>query len=367
VKGGAWGILFSPDVRRLITTTSRGEVSIWSIPDGARLAGPVELPTMIQPAELSRDGRFFATGSTDHLVRLWDSTTGQPLWKKPHGSEINSVAFSPEGRLVASAGEDRIVRLWDTATGALVRDLKGHQNEVMTVIFSPDGRRLLTGSLDFTACLWDVATGRRLAVLPHQGEVLDAVFSPDGRYVATASRDRTAVLWDASTGLPHSRALLHEQGVRNVSFSPDGKQLLTLDFRGLRLWDVATCHPLTVHLAQTMQGGTGFQSSSGRPDFTPDGQAVLVALDAIESQLWSFSTPPAGAPAWFPEFLEAVAGQRFAAGVGRPEAVPPESFLTIERALRNSKEADYYTRWACAWLAGAKVSESAAKANGIGE
>lgn len=351
VKGGAWGLLFSPDAKRLVATTSRGQVAVFSMPDGKLVAPPTELPTTFQPAEMTLDGRHFATGSTDGFARFWDAVTGQRIHEMRHGSEINSVALSPpDGRLLASAGEDRTICIWDTGTGKLMHRLTGHKNEVMSVNFSPNGQRLASACLDFTARIWDPHTGRELAVLPHQGEVLDTIFSPDGRWLATGSRDRTAVIWDAATGVPHSQNLLHSQGVRNVRFSPDSQSLLTLDFLGLRLWDVATSHPLTVHLPHTLFGGTGFQCSTGRPRFSPGGESVVLGMDSEEARVWSLSIPPAGAPDWFHEFLEAVAGQRFPVGADRAESVLPERFLALERRLRASTDTDYYSRWARRWL-----------------
>lgn len=354
INGLAWGLMLSSDSKRLIAVTSRGQVSIFSIPDGKLVGPPSELSTTIQPSEITLDGNFFATGSIDGKVRFWNAITGQLIHEMVHGSEINSVAFSPDGGLLASAGEDRVIRVWHTGTGKLARELKGHKNEVMSIAFSPDGRQIASASLDFSGRIWDANSGQELSILPHQGEVIDTVFSPDGRLVGTASRDRTAVIWDAHTGMPRSRSLMHNQGVRNLRFSRDGQQLLTLDFRGPRLWDVATGHPLTVQLPHEIMGGTGFQHSSGRADLTPDGRTILVVCDCAEARLWKISIPPKGAPAWFPELLEAVAGQRFAEGAELPEAVPPDRFLLLERQLRDSRETDYYTQWAHRWLFDAK-------------
>ena len=352
IDGGAWGVLISPDGSRLVLATSKGQVSLWSLPEGKLIGSPVKIGATIQPVEMSSDGKHFATGSTDGFVRLWDMSTGQIIHEMRHGSEINSVAFSPDGALLASAGEDRVVRLWDTKTSGLVREKRGHQNEVMAVRFGPTSRRLVTAGLDFSGRVWDAVTGELVWVLPHQGEVIDASYSPDGRWIATASRDRTAVIWDAATGLPHQRRLLHEHGVRNVQFSPNGSQLLTLDFRGLRLWDVATCHPLTVHLSQISFGGTGFQGSSTRPAFSPDGKSVLVGMDGERARVWRFSNPLAVVPEWFPDLLEAVAAQRLDVATDRPGLVPAERFLELESRLRMSTETDDYTRWSQRYLFG---------------
>ncbi len=349
INGGCWGMLFTPDSRRLVTTTSAGQFTVWSVPDGKRVFEPVQLPTTIQPAEISRDGELVVTGSTDGFVRLWDVSTGQILREMQHGSEINSVAFSPNRQLIASAGEDQITRIWALDSGEPRQALKGHRNEVTAVRFVSDSR-LVTASNDFTARIWDVVTGQELHLLPHQGEVVDVAVSPDGSCLATASRDQTAMLWDAKTGRPKGRSLMHDQGVRNVRFSPDGKRLLTLDFRGLRLWDVDQGTPLTAHLPQRMPAGTGFNCSTNGPNFTSDGMKVFHGVDSDVALLWEVPVPPVGIPRWFPEFLEAIAGERFSADADLPEAVPPSSFLKLKQQLRNSTDGDYYSNWARKWL-----------------
>jgi len=334
----------------MLTTTAEGEVLVWSLPDGRRLADPVQLPPPLEPVAATADGRHFATITPDGMVRVWDSASGRSSSAMRHGSDLNAVAFSPDGRVLASAGTDRVVRLWETATGKLASELKGHQNEVLAVFFSPDGRKLATASLDFTTRIWNVADGRALSVLAHGGEVLDACFSPDGRFLASASRDRTALIWNVEAGRPHTRKLEHEQSVITVRFSPDSRQLLTVDYRGLRLWDVATGRPLTVRLAERFQLGTGFQDDSGRPVFTPDGLAVFLAGDSYVSRILHISTPPAGAPAWFAEFLEAVAGQRFEPDADLPVVVSPTDFLRLRQRVLASTDTDYYTRWVRQWL-----------------
>ncbi|GIQ85483.1 hypothetical protein KIPB_007155, partial [Kipferlia bialata] len=54
----------------------------------------------------SRDGTRFATGGTDNYVIVWTSK-GKPLFKYPHGSSIQKLAFAPDsGNLLSVAVDD---------------------------------------------------------------------------------------------------------------------------------------------------------------------------------------------------------------------------------------------------------------------
>ncbi|MFO1004058.1 MAG: protein kinase [Planctomycetaceae bacterium] len=350
IEGGVWGMAFSPDGTLLMTAGTQGHVSRWSVASGKVIGQPVKLETTFQPAEMSSDGRCFITGSTDGFVRCWSTETGQILWESKHGSEINAVAISNDGRSVASAGEDRVVRIWHRDTGDLQSELKGHTNEVMRVLFSPDDRWVGTASLDSTARIWDFASCEERHRLPHQGEVTDVSFSPDGRLVATGSRDRTAMIWTVEDGRPCVNSMLHSQAVRDVRFSPDGARLLALDFHGPRLWDVETGHPLTVPLAHRTLAGIGFKSTSQGPQFIPDGNSILLAHASFEARIWEAKVPPSKIPEWFPEFLEAIAGQQILDVVELPVPTSPQVFLRLRNQILQSKEADFYTDWARSWL-----------------
>jgi WD40 repeat protein len=60
------------------------------------------------------DGRRLATSSIDRTVILWDAASGAELLTfRGHKASVDFVAFSPDGRRLASAGEDGTVRVWD--------------------------------------------------------------------------------------------------------------------------------------------------------------------------------------------------------------------------------------------------------------
>ncbi len=153
---------------------------------------------------------------------------------------------------------------------------------VWSAQFSFDGERLLTvPGYDKVAYLWDVETGKELQRFKGHAETVRAVtFSPDGKCVLTGagrevamtdpSRDNSARLWDLATGKEVRRFEGHEGFVHTVQFSPDGRRILTAGRDSTaRVWDVGTGKELFCF--SSVRNFTPSPAAA----FSPNGGAIL--------------------------------------------------------------------------------------------
>jgi WD40 repeat protein/serine/threonine protein kinase len=294
-KGDTLFLGFSPDSRRMAAAAADHTVRVSDVVTGKPITPPMAHGARVNHLVFSPDGRRLATATADHMVRVWDATTGQPLTPPlPHGAWAQPLAFSPDGhRLVTMCGESvpNEVRLWDVETGKPVRPPIKCAAQVGEASFSPDGRRFLTVVMtpEGEARVWDSATGE--PVTPAMTPGFHATFSADGRRVLTF--DKMAHLWDAATGKPIAPPVGHRAAVCQAAFSPDGRRLVTAAFPAggwgtseARVWDALSGEALTPPLKMFGgASGVGIVVS-----FSPDGRRLLTT-DAVGVAVWDLETP----------------------------------------------------------------------------
>jgi WD40 repeat protein len=67
----------------------------------------------INSLAVSPDGKLFATGGADGIIRVYASGQENPLITLDvHAGNVNTLNFSPDGRMLISGGEDSTIRVW---------------------------------------------------------------------------------------------------------------------------------------------------------------------------------------------------------------------------------------------------------------
>jgi len=234
------GLAFAQNGRTLVTSTSKGHVTLWHLPEGTTLASfPCEQQSGLEPSTgfaATSDLSLAAYGSGDriHVIDLHD---GRDLWTAVASKRfITALAFSPDGKTLASAagfGESDI-RLWDVATGSEIGRLVGHKSWVGSLVFWPDGKKMASSSADQTIRTWDTASLKCLDVLRgHRLEVWRLALLSDNKTLVSGSKDGVVCVWDASVTHPRRESITWPGNIVNWLFAPDSRSVVTLDHEGM--------------------------------------------------------------------------------------------------------------------------------------
>ncbi|KAJ5344562.1 hypothetical protein N7452_002566 [Penicillium brevicompactum] len=174
-----------------------------------------------------------ASGSDDTTIKIWDWELGElERTIKGHTRAVLDVDYGGPrgGTLLASCSSDLTIKLWDPADEYKnIRTLPGHDHSVSAVRFIPSGAAgspmsgnlLVSASRDMTLRIWDVTTGYCVKTMQgHEDWVRDVVPSTDGRFLFSGGDDRVPRLWDISSGETKATFLGHEHYIECVAFAP---------------------------------------------------------------------------------------------------------------------------------------------------
>jgi WD40 repeat protein len=341
-------VTFSPDKRWLVVP-DHYDAFVLDLSKADPTSEPMILrgqKDFIRDMAFSPDGTWLATGSTDHIVRLWNAADrfSGPHVFAGHEGPISGLAFSHDNRWLATASEDKTVRLWDVGsplaepvslrsasdpTKLRMWNLRqGARLEVPQAwgddlgagagtAFSPDGKWLAAFSNPIHA-----VTLRNLTTSPHLEFRLDhpgfasPVFSPDGRWLATGGLDTMVKLWDLTSPDPGARPTIlpgHSGFIRSLAFSANSHWLVSGAQETIaRVWDLTASDPAAKPKALPGGGGTSIIRTVA---ISPNGRYVLTGSwePDYAARIWDMSLPdPASNPIKL-SFNDRVFGSAFSA------------------------------------------------------
>lgn len=183
----------------------------------------------------SPDGKYYATGSNDLTLKIWNTNSGKLLGSINNGSRhgsagIKALAFSPDNQILASQLNSNGIILYDVEALeeiGVIKDLEiltfdentltpekflEQSTGISKIVFSEDGKSLFSNDPFGHIKIWD-CTDRTLRqkLKLHQGIISDFILSKDGQFLLSVGLDQQLVIWNLIEQKEYARYKLNRQ------------------------------------------------------------------------------------------------------------------------------------------------------------
>lgn len=222
--GATTSLDFSPvDGGRLASGHSDGKVTLWSLSPETVRTQWVAHGHAIRAARFSPDGRRVVTTSGSQRIGIWDAASGTSVAWIASPSLVGAVVWLPDGKRLASAHADAQLRVWKLPEGAetnttLVKEWKAHDGAINALAAHPgNAQRLLSGGADGSVRLWDLEKGEAVRKFDHGAPVTAVAVRPDGKRFASAGSNSVARVWSDEDG----KMVVEVKGDRDATLEAD--------------------------------------------------------------------------------------------------------------------------------------------------
>uniref|UniRef100_A0A8B9FYF1 Bromodomain and WD repeat-containing protein 1 n=1 Tax=Amazona collaria TaxID=241587 RepID=A0A8B9FYF1_9PSIT len=174
------------------------------------------------------NNQLFISGSRDGTARIWcfeqaewksillDMSDRLPGYVKKEDKfmkpKVTMIAWNQNDNYVVTAVNNHLLKVWNSCTGQLLHDLVGHADEVFVLETHPfDSRIMLSAGHDGNIFIWDITKGTKTKhyfnMIEGQGHgaVFDCKFSPDGQHFACTDSHGHLLIFGFGCSRPYEK------------------------------------------------------------------------------------------------------------------------------------------------------------------
>jgi WD40 repeat protein len=223
-----------------------------------------------------KENLILCSGSAnlDGRILVWNVFEGETKFVelKGHTGNITALASLGDGRTLASTAHDGNIVLWDTETGDEIYKVLAHSSMITALRYSPSRNCLISAGWDNNIKIWSIGTSQVEDGFVHKAVHLEKVILSDtpiinilcrqvkGNFIVSIGANNNIKVWNTETGELEGEFLSAENSRAEVC-------LLENKFK----YGKADFITLNTAVKEDIIGGTGTNDSVYRTSTTSNG------------------------------------------------------------------------------------------------
>ena len=238
----------SGDGKQFATVNGSPVLRYWDTETGDLIrAVRTELKALVDVHWSTGSDRIVVVSEARNDSPLVYNTTDDTIVAKPEIAAVKYAQISPDGKWLATHRHQKISVIHDLESGKTVNELflqVDGDSQVHSFAWHPDSKRFATGHYISGAQLFELNPGERYATqisrLKKSSSVESVSFSKDGKSLLTADRSQVVEVYDCETLKRVRQFRGHLDWVTTADWSPDSVQLVTGGRdTAIKFWDVS--------------------------------------------------------------------------------------------------------------------------------
>ena len=202
-------------------------------------------------------------------------------WTATISDHVIDLAWSPDGKYIAAASVLGPVTIFEGHRRAVIHAFEGHEFGTMSIAWRPDGKVLASAGQDGKIRLWDMTSGEATHSLDGGAAWVEHLsWSGGEKPILASAAGRKLKLWNAVGELVREYPD-HQSTISGLQWQPREKQLASITYGGVTLWD-----PQQSEALQRLE----WQGSSLVIEWSPDGKHIATGDQDSTVHFWIMST-----------------------------------------------------------------------------
>jgi len=196
----------------------------------------------VTTVKIASNVRFVVSGGVDGELRIWEFKTRDMIaHMKEHVARVNDLKLFPNDQYAISCSRDRCLLTWDLRTEKRLTQHREKHGGINCLAVASNQTTVVTAGQERTLTYWDLRMADPVRMIDLDEEVTTMSMSPDDRHLVTAGTGQIVKVYDINSGSQTSRGSAHSRRIQKLSFSPDGKQVVSVGMdHSIMVWNFYT-------------------------------------------------------------------------------------------------------------------------------